>query len=66
MKTEGKINERFYKIKNVLFALSDEELNHIAETLLKIPPDQRNVFNIIKAGLFRHPKLILELAKTWW
>jgi len=66
MKTEGKINERFYKIKNVLFALSDEELNHIAEILLKIPPDQRNVFNIIKAGLFRHPKLILELAKTWW
>lgn len=66
MKSEGKINERFYKIKNVLFKLSDEELNHIADTLLKIPTEERNVHNIIKAGLFRHPKLILELAKTWW
>lgn len=66
MKTEGKINERLYKIKNVLFELSDAELNRVADTLLKIPPDQRNVFNIVKAGLFRHPKLILELAKIWW
>lgn len=65
MKGEGKVNERLYKIKNVLFELSDKELNRIADTLLKIPPNQRNVYNIVKAGLFRHPKLVLELAKIW-
>jgi digeranylgeranylglycerophospholipid reductase len=64
MKAEGKSLERLYKIKKALFSLSDADLNKIAEILLGIPPEERTAFQIFKAGLFRHPRLLIELMKS--
>jgi digeranylgeranylglycerophospholipid reductase len=64
MKKEGNINKRLFKIKKVLFELSDQELNKIAATLLDLSPSQRTAFQIIKTGIIRHPKLVVDLAKS--
>lgn len=65
LKAEGKNNERCYKIKKVVNRFSDDELNKIALLLKDIPQEKRTVFQIIKAALLHHPKLILEAAKVF-
>ncbi len=65
MKSEGKNNERSYKIKQTVNRLSDEDLNKGAEALLKLPENKRTAFNVFKTVLFNHPKLILEASKVF-
>ena len=65
LQAEGKNNERCYKIKKVVNRFSDDELNKIAFLLKDIPQEKRTVFQIIKAALLHHPKLILEAAKVF-
>ena len=62
---EGKKNERFYKIKNVVDRLSDEDLNRTAEMLLSVPPEERTPLQIFKKALNKHPKLIIEAIKAF-
>jgi digeranylgeranylglycerophospholipid reductase len=64
MHAGGKAIERQYRLKRAMFSLDDSELNRIARTLLDIPPEERTAFQIFKAGLFKHPRLLLELAKA--
>lgn len=64
-KTEGKKNERIYRIKTVVDRFSDEDLNRTAQMLLSIPPEERTALQIFKKALFNHPKLILEAAKVF-
>jgi digeranylgeranylglycerophospholipid reductase len=59
----GKSLEQRYRFKQVLMSLGDDDLNKIARTLLKIPPEERTAYQIFKAGLTKHPKLLIELAK---
>jgi digeranylgeranylglycerophospholipid reductase len=63
--TEGKQHERFYKIKKVVYQLNDEDLNHTAETVLSLTPQQRTLTNIFKTALAKHPDLILEMIKAF-
>ncbi len=60
----GKTIEQRYRFKNVLMSLGDEEINRMAGTLLTIPPEERTAYQIFKAGLTKHPKLLFELAKS--
>lgn len=65
-KLEGKNNEICYKIKALTDRFKDEDLNRIAQIVLKIPPRERNAVNLFKSILFRHPKLLLEFTKTYF
>ena len=64
-RAEGKNNERFYKIKQVVDHFSDEDLNRTARLLLSVPQEERTVLQIFKKALFEHPKLIVEAAKAF-
>ncbi len=64
-RAEGRNNERCYLIKNFVVGLSDEELNRIAHSLLKIPPEKRTILHILKTALVKHPKLIFEAVKVF-
>ncbi|MFQ5638350.1 MAG: NAD(P)/FAD-dependent oxidoreductase [bacterium] len=64
-KAEGKTHERFYKIKQSVYKLTDEDLDKTAETVLSLPPDKRTIINIFKAALRKHPKLVLDVLKVF-
>jgi len=59
----GKSLEQRYRFKQVLMSLTDDDVNKMAVTLLRIPPEERTAYQIFKAGLTKHPKLLIELAK---
>jgi len=62
---EGRNNYLSYKFKEVISGFSDEDINQTARMLLKIPVEKRNAFNVFKAALIRHPKLVLEARKVF-
>jgi len=62
---EGKTHERFYKIKEAIFKLSNDDLNQIADTLLKIPMEKRTLSKLFTTALINQPKLVVEAAKIF-
>ena len=64
-KAFGKNYERFYKIKETVHNLSDEDLDHIAEKVLKISPDKRTLSSVFKAAVFKKPGLIIDVLKVF-
>ena len=64
-KGEGKNNARSYKMKQVINQFPDEELNGLAQTLLKIPESKRTAYEIFTKALRNHPKLLMEVAKVF-
>jgi digeranylgeranylglycerophospholipid reductase len=64
-KAEGKTHERFYKIKQSVYKLTDADLDKTAETVLSLPPEKRTIVNIFKAALVKHPSLIFDVLKVF-
>ncbi|MFQ5822443.1 MAG: NAD(P)/FAD-dependent oxidoreductase [bacterium] len=64
-KAEGKNHERFYKIKKVIYKLTDEDLNNTADSVLRLPPEKRTIINIFKSALVKHPSLIFDVMKVF-
>ncbi len=62
---EGKTHERFYKIKEAVFRLTDDDLNRTADALLKVNLEKRSLLKLFTTALVNHPKLILEAAKIF-
>jgi len=65
-KREGKNHERFHKLKQAVYKLSDNDLNNTADKVLKLDPKKRTIGNIFKAALVHHPSLILDIAKAFF
>ncbi len=65
VKTEGKHNEIFYRIRSVVDRFKDEDLNRVARLLSAVPSEDRTAAHLFKTILFRHPKLLLEFGKTY-
>lgn len=64
-KNVGKDYARFYKIKEWMTELSDDELDEIATLLQKIPPDDINIMTVFKVALRNKPALLLEAIKLF-
>ena len=64
-KAEGYNHKRMYRVKEGIFKLSDSDLEHTADILLKLPEEKRTIIGIFKAGLAKHPKLILDVMKVF-
>jgi digeranylgeranylglycerophospholipid reductase len=60
--TYGRSHKKYYRIKEVISGLSDENLNRAGETLCRIPPEKLNLYTIFKTILIRHPRLFADLA----
>ncbi len=62
---EGKAHERFYKLKEAIWRLTDEDLNRTAETYLRAEPEKRSLLSLFAMALVNQPKLVLEAAKVF-
>ncbi|MCX8056565.1 MAG: NAD(P)/FAD-dependent oxidoreductase [Ignavibacteria bacterium] len=62
----GKRHEIYYKIKNAIYNFSDETLNSIAHSAIKIPENERTLLSIFKIALYDKPSLIFEFAKIFF
>jgi len=61
----GKNHERFYSIKETISRLSDKDLDKIALTISKIPPDKRTITKIFSRLIFKKPSLLVDVMKVF-
>ena len=61
----GKNHDRFYKIKEAVERLTDDDLDSIAEKVLAIPHDKRTLSSVFKAAVFKKPTLIIDVLKVF-
>jgi digeranylgeranylglycerophospholipid reductase len=64
-KRVGKSHERFYRIKQAVYKLTDDDLNHTANAILRLPPGRRTIAGVFKSALFRHPSLFIDIVKAF-
>jgi len=62
----GKRHEIYYKIKNAIYNFSDNALNSIAHSAIKIPENERTLLSIFKIALFDKPSLLFDFAKIFF
>jgi len=55
----------FYNIKEAISNFSDETLNNIAESALKLPESKRTLGGIFRAALWKQPSMLIEVAKVF-
>lgn len=60
----GNAQKRYYRLKEGIRKLSDEQLNQTAHALKKIPQDKQTLVKIFKTALIKQPKLLVDIAKT--
>ncbi len=63
-KAEGKKNKVFYKLKEFVYNMSDEDLDDTASIALQVPTEKRTIAQLFKTALVRKPSLILEAIKV--
>ncbi len=62
----GKRHEKFNRIKNGIYKLSDDKFNSIAHSLKTLPPEKRSLGNVAKAAVLNKPSLLIDVAKTFF
>lgn len=55
----------FYNIKEGISGFSDETLNNIAESALKLPEQKRTLGGIFRTALWNQPSLLIDVAKVF-
>ncbi|MFC1561051.1 NAD(P)/FAD-dependent oxidoreductase [Candidatus Latescibacterota bacterium] len=60
----GKMNRRFYRLKEGIFSIPDDRLNEIAREIISLPEEKRTPVRILKSALFKQPSLLRVLAKV--
>lgn len=58
-------HEVFYNIKEAISNFSDETLNSIAESALKLPEEKQTLGGIFRAALWNKPSMLIEVAKVF-
>ena len=61
----GKNYERFYKIKDSIQGLTDNDINSIAQKVETIPLSRRTLTSVFKATVFKKPSLIIDVMKAF-
>ena len=64
-KVFGKNHDRFYKIKETINQLSDDDLNYIATEVKKVPDDKRTITTIFKNAVYKKPSIIFDVIKVF-
>ncbi len=60
----GKMNRRFYLLKEGIFNIPDDRLNKIAHEMVALPKGKRTPVRVLKSALFNQPQLLLVLKKV--
>lgn len=58
-------HEVFYRIKEAISGFSDETLNKIAESALKLPEEKRTLGGIFRTALWNRPSMLLDVARVF-
>ena len=61
----GKTHNRFYRIKEALHDLSDNDLNYIADKACSIPEKDRTLGSVFKYAVYKKPSLIIDVIKVF-
>lgn len=64
-KAGGKTHIRSYRLKEVVYQLTEDELNQTAARINKLPPEKRTIVSIFKTALFKYPRLIPDILKVF-
>ncbi len=65
MKEKGNHQKVHYKLKQVFFDFSDDELNEIVGLLHDIPQEKLTLFQLFKTAVRNKPSLVKELIKIY-
>jgi digeranylgeranylglycerophospholipid reductase len=60
----GKMNRRFYLLKEGIFTIPDDRMNEIAQEIVHLPKEKRTPVRVLKSALFNQPDLLYILAKV--
>lgn len=58
-------HEIFYTIKEAIAGFSDETLNEICDSALKLPEEKRTLGSIFRTALWNRPSMLVEVAKVF-
>ena len=58
-------HEVFYRIKEAVAGFSDETLNSICDSALKLPEAKRTLGGIFRTALWNKPSMLLEVARVF-
>lgn len=64
-KAEGNNHKMFYRLKEAVYKLTDEDLNKAANAILKMPPEKRTIVNIFKTVLVNKPQLFVVILHVF-
>ena len=61
----GKNYERFYNIKTAVNQLNDQDLDSIAQSILDIDIEKRNLLTVFKKAVYKKPSLLFDVLKVF-
>ena len=61
----GKNHEGLYRIKDVVFQLSDQDYNEIGEDILKLAPEKRTFMKIFQRVVKNKPEILLDVVRAF-
>jgi digeranylgeranylglycerophospholipid reductase len=64
-KSFGKTHDRFYRIKESINQLDDNDLNYIADKVSLTPINKRSLSSIFKHAVYKKPSLIIDVLKVF-
>jgi len=64
-KAFGKVHESQYRIKDVVYKLSDEEYNHIGEDILKLPVEKRTFLKVFSEVVKSKPQFLVDVLRAY-
>lgn len=62
---EGNYHKMFYRLKEAIYRLSDDDLNRAAEAILKLPAKERTIINIFRTVLINKPQLFVVIMQVF-
>ncbi len=60
----AKMNRRFYKLKEGIFTIPEDQLNALAREMNSIPKEKRTPVRVLRSALIKRPELLLVLARV--
>ena len=64
-KNFGNNHNRFYRIKETINDLEDQDLDYIANKVSKVPANKRTLSTVFKHAVFKKPSILIDVAKVF-
>jgi digeranylgeranylglycerophospholipid reductase len=60
----GNAQKRYYRLKEGIRKLTDEQLNKTAQTVLRVPQEKQTLVKIFQTALVHQPLLLIDIVRT--